>query len=296
MEFQLQEAQKSFKEFVNNKYFLIFVAFSFLATLHIQYVWKISEKAPTLLDLLGWVSIGFLLWKKQDKLKFRGNLISSLIGTALIVWMVLRHSLTQSNQSLDVFAYFFPVITVTGLLIVVKGFSKLGNFSSEIIIAFLISLPFASLYALLKPIVNIDAKLLSFMLHYIGFKVIRQGAVVTLPNGSVEVMASCSSVSPILTMLPFIVVLLAIYPVSKIKQLIVYLSAIASIIFVNNIRLCLLAILINKQDFPNFDYWHTGGGAGIFSNLIVFAIGGISYKLLNNEDQDIEDSAKRPLL
>jgi cyanoexosortase A len=286
MEFQLQVAKKTFKEFVNNRYFLIFVAFSFLAILHIQYVWKISEKVPALLDLLGWISIGFLLWKKQDKLKFRGNLISSLMGIALIFWMILRHSLTQSNQSLDVLAYFFPVIVVTGLLMIVKGFAKLLDFNSEIMIASLISLPFASIYAFLKPIVNIDAQLLSFMLHYIGFKVVRQGAIVNLPNGSVEVMASCSSVSPILTMLPFIVVLLAIYPVSKIKQLVVYISAIASIIFVNNIRLCLLAILINKQDIPNFDYWHTGGGAGIFSNLIVFVIGGISYKLLNNESTE----------
>ncbi|PZU93733.1 MAG: hypothetical protein DCE90_15665 [Pseudanabaena sp.] len=105
MEFQLQEAQKSFKEFVNNKYSLIFVALGFLATLHIQYVWKISEKTPSLLDLLGWLSIGFLLWRKQDRLKFRGNLISSLIGMILIVWMVLRHSLTQSNQSLDVLSF-----------------------------------------------------------------------------------------------------------------------------------------------------------------------------------------------
>lgn len=187
------------------------------------------------------------------------------------------------------------MITVIGLLVIVKGFSKLGNFKSELAIATLISLPFASLYAFLKPVVNIDAQLLSFMLHYIGFKVVRQGAVVALPNGSVEVMASCSSVSPILTMLPFIVVLLAIYPVSKIKQFTVYISAIASIIFVNNIRLCLLAILINKQDIPNFDYWHTGGGAGIFSNIIVFVIGGISYKLLNNETKEVADGAKHPL-
>jgi exosortase/archaeosortase family protein len=123
------------------------------------------------------------------------------------------------------------------------------------------------------------------MLHYIGFKVVRNGSLVSLPNGSVEVMGTCSSVGPILTMLPFVVVLLSIYPVSKIKQLFIYIGTIFSIIFVNGIRLSLLAILINRGDTANFDYWHTGGGAGIFSNIIVFTIGGITYQILNNESK-----------
>lgn len=177
--------------------------------------------------------------------------------------------------------YLFPVVTFIGILLITTGFKKLYLYKSEIVISALISLPFASIYNLLKPIVNIDAQLLNFMLHYLGFKAVRQGAIVSLPNGSVEIMPSCSSVEPILTMLPLIVVLLSIYPTSKAKQFFVYISTIFSIAFVNSIRLSLLAILLNKGDINNFNYWHTGGGASIFSNLIVFLIGGISYQILN---------------
>ncbi|NUN65699.1 archaeosortase/exosortase family protein [Pseudanabaena biceps] len=231
MEAQIQIIKNQFIAIAKYKYLWVLVALGFLAILHINYSWKISGKTPTLLTFLGWASIGLLLWRKQEKLKFRGRLITSITGILLVLWMVIRHTLSQSNLSLDVLSFFFPLITITGLLMVVKGFNKLSLFKSELAIATLISLPFASLYALIKPIINIDAQLLSFMLHYIGFKVSRQGDVVMLPNGSVEVMATCSSVSPILTMLPFIVLLLSIYQTSRSKQIFVYISTVLSVFF-----------------------------------------------------------------
>lgn len=278
MKSQLQQL----KNFFYHRVFWLFATFSCLATLHLYYIWKVAEKAPSLLNFLGWAGIGFLLWKKQHKIKFRGSLISSTLGLILIFWMIIRHSLSQFNSYIDVLSYLFPIITFIGILLVTTGFKKLHIYKSEIVISALISLPFASIYNLLKPIVNIDAQLLNFMLHYLGFKAVREGAIVSLPNGSVEIMPSCSSVEPILTMLPLIVVLLSIYPTSKAKQFFVYISTIFSIAFVNSIRLSLLAILLDKGDTNNFNYWHTGGGAGIFSDLIVFLIGGISHQILNS--------------
>ncbi|PZO43747.1 MAG: hypothetical protein DCF19_03715 [Pseudanabaena frigida] len=285
MELQLQQVKK----ILRHKSFWVLATLTCLGILHLYYIWKVAAKLPSLLDGLGWLSIGFLLWKNQSKIKFRGSLFSSLVGLLLIIWMLIRHSFRQFSSSVDILSYFFPVITFTGLLLIVSGFRKLKNYHSEILIATLISLPFASIYNWLKPIVNIDAQLLNFILHYLGFDSIREGAVVSLPNGSVEVMPSCSSVGPILTMLPLIVVLLSIYPTSKSKQFFVYLSTIGSIFLINGIRLSLLAILLNKGDIANFEYWHTGGGSGIFSNLIVFLIGGVSYQILNSSSKPIQE-------
>lgn len=279
MELQIQQLKKICKHHI----FWVLIALSSLATLHLYYIWKMSERVPSLLDGLGWASIGFLLWNRRSRIKFRGSLISSILGLILIFWMMIRHSLSQSYLSkFDVLSGLFPVITITGILLVSIGFRRLKNYKSEILIATLISIPYASLYNILKPIINIDAQLLNFMLHYIGFQSARQNAIVSLPNGSVEIMPSCSSLVPILTMLPFIVTLLNIYPVAKIKQFYIYISTIFAIVIINSIRLSSLAILLNNGDINNFNYWHIGGGAGIFSNFIVFLVGGIAYQIINN--------------
>ncbi len=279
MELLLQQLKRIF----HHRSFWIFATLSCLATLHLYFVWRTSDKIPSLIDALGWLSIGFLLWKRKYSLKFRGSIAASIIGLVLILWMVLRHILGQYYLSkIDVLYGCFPIISCIGLLLITSGFRRLITYKNELLIAALISLPYASLYNLLKPVINLDAQLLNFMLHYLGFQTTRQGAVVSLAHGSVEVMASCSSVGPILTMLPFLVVLLSIYPTSKAQTVFIHISSIAAIILINCIRLSLLAILLNRGDLDSFNYWHTGGGAGIFSNLIVFLIGGISYKVLNN--------------
>lgn len=286
MELQLQYLKK----ILNHRIFLVLATLGCLATLHLYSIWKISEKVPSLLNFLGWFSIGFLLWKRKYNLRFRGSLISSIFGISLILWMIIRHSLGQYYLSkVDILYNFFPLITCIGILLITTGFRRLTNYKNEVLVATLISLPYASLYNILKPIINIDAQLLNFMLHYLGFQSVRQGSVVSLPNGAVEVMPSCSSVGPILTMLPFIVVLLSIYPTSKTKQFFIYISTIFSIVFINSIRLSLLAILLNKGDMANFNYWHVGGGAGIFSNLIVLLIGGISYQILNKSSRHTQE-------
>ncbi|MCA2775343.1 MAG: archaeosortase/exosortase family protein [Microcystis sp. M135S2] len=278
MELLLQQLKKIFY----HRSFWIFVTLSCLAILHLYFVWRTSDKIPSLIDVLGWISIGFLLWKRKYSLKFRGSIAASIIGLALILWMLIRHILGQHYLSkVDVLYGCFPVITCIGLLLITSGFRKLITYKNALFIAALISLPYASLYNFLKPVITLDAQLLHFMLHYLGFQTTRKGAIVYLANGSVEVMPSCSSVGPILTMLPFIVVLLSIYPTRKSQKFFVYISSIFAIILINCLRLSLLAILLDRGDIDGFNYWHTGGGAGIFSNLIVFLIGGLSYKFLN---------------
>ena len=229
----------------------------------------------------------FLLWGKRNKIKFRGNLISSLIGISLILWMILRHVLGQfysSSTKLDVLSGFFPLIVLTGILLILTGFKRLTNYKNEIItsaIATIVSLPISVMFSGSNIIAKIDAKITAFMLHYIGFNVGREGNIVSLPNGAIAIAGGCSSISPISTMLPIIAMFLLVYPTSKNKKILVCIGAFFAIFFINAIRLSLLAILVNKFDTTTFEYWHGGEGAGIFSNLIVFLIAALSYQILN---------------
>jgi hypothetical protein len=157
---------KQVKYFLEHKAFWVFACLVCLGVLHFCYVWTVTGKLPSLLDILGWGSIAFLLWQKRHKLKFRGSIISSILGLFLILWMVIRHIFSRSQENMDVLAYFFPITILIGILLMLSGFRRLGNYKSELFVAIFISLPITSLYVILTPIINIDAQFLSFMLHF----------------------------------------------------------------------------------------------------------------------------------
>ena len=281
MELQLRQL----KYFINHKAFWLLANISCLGTLHLYFIWKISGKLPSLIDFLCWTIILFLLWKERNKIRLHGNIVSSLIGLFLVSWMILRHTLIQINinsSKLDVLSGFFPIITLMSILLIIAGFKRLIDYKSEILVsltATILSLPLTSVLSKSNVITNMDAKLTAFILHYIGLKVFRQGSIVSLLNGSIEIFTGCSSISPILAMFPILLAFILIYHTSKIKKMFVCISAVLSIYLVNAIRLSLLVISVNKADTANFEYWHSGEGNGIISNLIVVVIAGLAYKI-----------------
>ncbi len=278
------------KHFSKHKSFWLFAALSSLATLHFYYIWKISGKIPPLIDFLCWGSIFFLLWKKRNKIKFRGSFISSAIGMLIIFGALIRDVAVQNYRfppRIDAFSGLFPLITLLGILLLTDGIKRLVNYSPEIVIALTtgIASPIIAVFNLIPSKLNIiaifDAQLTAFMLHYIGIEVQRQDSIVSLSNGAIEVTAPCSSISPLAAILPLVVIFLYIHPANQIKKIYVCIGVALSVVFFNTIRLSLLALFVNHGNQASFEYWHGGEGAGIFSNLIVFLVAGLSYKILN---------------
>ena len=264
---------------------------SSLGTLHFYCIWKISGKIPPLIHFSCWGSIFYLLWEKRNKIKFRGSFISSAIGMLLIFGVIVRDFAVQNYRlplRIDAIYGLFPLITLLGILLITDGVKRLVNYSPEIVIALTtgITSPIIDVYNQISSEINIniianfDAQLTAFMLHYIGFKVQRQGQIVSLLNGSIVVGGQCTSITPLATILPLLVVFLYIHPANQIKKIYICIVAALSVFFLNTIRLSWLAILVNQGNQASFEYWH-GEGAGIFSNLIVFLVAGLSYKILN---------------
>jgi cyanoexosortase A len=202
--------------------------------------------------------------------------------------MVLRNISIQYYRSppkADLISVFFPFITLLGALFINAGIKRSIDYISEITVTLMssISSSILSVINLIPNELNIisifDAQFTAFMLHYIGFKVQRQGAVVTLTDGSIEVFFGCSSIAPFSTILPLLTMFVCIYPASKIKKIYIVIGVILCTFFLNAIRLSWLAIIVS--DASGFEYWHEGDGVGIFSNLIVFFVAGLSYQILN---------------
>ncbi len=290
----LKDQSQQIRQIINHKIFYLLVALACLANLHFYYIWKINNHIPSLIDILGWLCTGFLLWKRGNKIdskignkiKIRGNFISMILGVLLIVWMVSRHTFSQGNPAMDALSYIFPVVSLIGLLLITVGFKQLINCKSELAIMSLMSIPtlFVST-TILSPIAQFDARLMTFILHYIGFSVSRQNTTVLLSKGAVEVMGGCSSVIPLVTVFALLVMLTSLYAAKRKQQILIYTTATAAVFLINSIRLCLLAVLVNNANNVSFNYWHSGGGAAIFSNIIVVLVGGISYKLLEDNLQ-----------
>jgi len=283
----LTQLQK-IKKFICHKSFWLFATLSSLATLDLYYIWKITGKTPILINFLCWGSIFFLLWKKRNEIKFRGNIISIVIGSLLILCINVRHILSQLNYTkeiVDVFSRIFPVVNLIGILLILSGFKRLIYYKSEILlsIANFILYPFLVLSNVtrINPFIYIDSQLTTFILHYVGFQVTRQGSIVSLSNGSINIFAGCSSFVPLLSIFPIMVIFLTSYATNRITKIYIFVVAIVAIFLMNAIRLCFLAISLNKIDMSTFNYWHEGEGVNIFSNLIVFMITGLSYQILN---------------
>ncbi|MDX2255386.1 MAG: archaeosortase/exosortase family protein [Pseudanabaenaceae cyanobacterium bins.39] len=282
------------KSITRHKGFLLISVIAYAALFHWYYINKLTATMPSLIDILGWVCAIFLIWKKGNQIKFRTNFLNIAIGFLLIGWMLTRHVLSQSNNSLDnsmdALSFFYPIIIFTGILLSSVGISQFKKYKSELSIMAVISLPAQALSTtILSPIIRIDAKLLAFSLHYIGFEVSRKEYTISLPKGAVEVLGGCSSIIPIITMTALLVMLTNIYKTNLRQQIFIYLAATISIILINNIRLCTLAILVNANNLQQFNYWHHGGGETIFSNIIVVFVGGLTYLWLEKH-QSIRQS------
>jgi len=283
LELQLQQI----KYFLNHKSFWLLSTLSCLATFHWYFILKISGQFPLVNDYLHWTIILILLWRKRNKIKFRSNLIASLTGLLLTFWMVFRHLSVQIytiTSSVDIISALFPLTVLTGILLVITGFKRLINYKSEILISLvftIISLPTLTSLANSSLIISLDSKLTAFLLHYIGFEVSRQGAIVNLTKGSIEIFSACSSISLILLLIPIMFAIVLEYSTTIKKKILFCVGAIFSVFLVNSVRLSLLVILVDKSDLVNFEYWHSGSGARLFSNIIVFLIAGIAYFILH---------------
>jgi len=196
--------------------------------------------------------------------------------------------------SLEIISIFYPLLAFSGLLLLAVGWQGLKQYKWEFIISAFLSMPLGSIDfiagALKIPV--IDAQITTFVLHYAGFEVARQGTSIYLPGGAVDIASACSSFSTIISILIVLFAYMIVFPIERLKQVILILGTIASVLVVNSIRMGLLAVLVSQQQEDAFQYWHGAAGAEIFSNIAILIIGGWGYLLLRPSEDQVEDQAE----
>ncbi|MGK7876349.1 MAG: cyanoexosortase A [Xenococcaceae cyanobacterium] len=260
-----------------------------LITVHLNLTWR-SENYDLLSgSLLFWLAVSYLIWEKRDRLNLESDVFSSLFGISLIT-MVLVKSLHLFGD--DIFLRISPFFSILGLGLVASGFKGLKQYWRELLLFGFLALPWELIYLFID-LSLLTAKFAAFVLWLLGFEVSRQGVLVILPTGSIEVYDGCSGLRMILQLLGLALIFIVMVTTSLRQKILLSIAAILLAFVVNGVRVALMTVLVALSNEEAFKYWHLGDGSLIFSLIAVLILGLICASLSTGEAQDNLDWERR---
>ena len=158
-----------------------------------------------------------------------------------------------------------PFIATLGLTLLMSGWRYLNQYRSELILMFVFGIP----KVLLWPIVDIretTARFSALILNNLGFDTLREGVIITLPTGSVEVIQDCSGLNGMLYLLAMSGLFLVMLPLKGIKQYFIPPMGVTIAFLFNGARVSFLALMAADPNPERFEAWH---------NTSVFSLGAL---------------------
>lgn len=268
--------QMTLRSFRNPEFWLMGLS-GLLVSILITLSWRTDEVDHLGMVILFCLAIASLLQERKETLTFNSGILPTIVGILFITW-VLLYSLS-TPEAYSNFIRIAPFIGGLGLALIASGFRGIQQFWRELTILFFLGIP-RVLVALTYDISPITAKFSAFILWYGGFDVTRDDVFIRLPGGAVEVYSGCSGLESMSYLLGLSVIALVMFPLSRMKQMILPIVAIATGFIVNGIRVALMAILAASQNKPAFDYWHEGDGSMLFAVTAVLVFGLICFILM----------------
>ena len=209
-----------------------------------------------------------ILWRRRAALKAAGGPKAVLEGSALLV--VAAVLLVGGTAASELFTARLSLpIMLIGLLLVFKGREFVRRAAFPLLFLFMmIPLPYIAYYKLTFPLQIMSAKLSALALRFIGVEVIRSGNILALPTYTLEVVAACSGLRSVMTMIALALVLCAFPGLSGRRKIALAACSIPIAIAANTIRLVVIAIGAYAIS-PAF----ADGTLHEISGLIVFSTG-----------------------
>ncbi|MFE1746742.1 cyanoexosortase A [Coleofasciculus sp. H7-2] len=249
------------------KFWLLAIAAG-LITIHLTLTWRSGNTELLSTSFLFWVAVVSLLCKKRDALELKSDNFSSIVGLALISLVLFKSLYPAYGFTLHV----TPLISMLGLGLIASGVKGLKQYWRELLLlAF-----FVLNQQLILKFLNVSlltAKFTSVLLWFLGFPVVQQGEILSLPTGSVQIGGACSGVGTILQLLGLTLVFLLIFPTKLKEKILLPLVAVIVAFTLNGMRVALMTVLAGLSNKEAFEYWHLGDGSLIFSLTSVLIFG-----------------------
>ena len=260
------------------RYWLLGIAAG-LQTICLTLVWKADDTGHFGMSLLFLFAIGSLTWEKRDNLKFESEVLPSILGMALIGWVLWQ----SANLAEGNIMRLLPFTSALGVALLASGFKGLKQYWQELVILFFLGVP-SVIASFLFDLAPITAKFSAFLLHYFGFDVVSQGVFINLPNGGIKVTDDCSGLDTIIYTLSISVLALVMFPVHRAKRFFVPIVAIIIGFVINAIRVVMLAIFA-ASDKAAFDNWHGGQASYLYGMIGILVFGCFYWLLLQQEEK-----------
>ncbi|MEG4572796.1 cyanoexosortase A [Microcoleus sp. N3A4] len=267
------------------KYWLLGIA-SGLIALHLTLTSRTNDTDLFGTMLLFWGVVAFLIWERHESLTLESGVFSSLFGASLIALILLKSSSISGGY--DYFIRVVPFLCGISLALLASGTKGLKQYWQELLILAYTAIP-PGLIGVFVDVALLTAKFSAFLLHYLGFEVVRKGVFLILEKGSVEVYHGCSGVNAMLQLLGLALVFLLMFPTTTGQKIVLPFVAIITAFLVNAARVALMAVLVSLSQPEAFKYWHAGNGSVIFSMIAVFIFGLFCwFAILKDEPQNKE--------
>ncbi|NQE32487.1 cyanoexosortase A [Microcoleus asticus] len=275
----------SLKHIQEPKYWLLGIA-SGLIVLHLTLTSRTNDTDLFGTMLLFWGVVAFLIWERHESLTFESGIFASFFGSSLIALILLKSS---SISGYDFFIRATPFLSGISLALLASGTKGLKQYWQELLILGYTAIP-PGLIGVFVDVAKLTAKFSAFILHYLGFEVVRKGVFLILEKGSVEVYHGCSGVNAMLQLLGMALVFLLMFPTTVGQKIVLPLVAIIIAFVVNAARVALMAVLVSLSQPAAFKYWHEGNGSVIFSMIAVSIFGLFCwFAILKDQPQNKEE-------
>jgi exosortase len=169
------------------------------------------------------------------------------------------------------------VLFVLGSILMLAGkrFAK-GLFNEFVLMILMIPLPYIIYYKLTFPLQLFSAKLSTGILQVLSVNVMRKGNILFLPKYTLEVVAACSGLRSLMTMVTLAVIITAFMSYSTTKKVFLVICSLPIAIAANVVRLVVTALGAYIVDARFAD-----GFLHEISGLIVFATGLLLLIIIN---------------
>jgi exosortase len=213
---------------------------------------------------------GFLIYRRWDELKSSKPGGGTALGVALIALSAIFLVFGTAAAELMTSRLSLPTFLI-GASLVFLG----RDFTRR---AALIPLPYIIYYKIAFPLQLLSAKVAAGILDLLGVSIIRQGNVLHLPDYVLEVVAACSGLRSLMTMVTLALVMGALARMSIRNRVVLVLFAVPAAIAANTLRLVVtgLGAYLVSSSFAD-GFLHGISGMVVFVSglavlLSVFAI------------------------
>jgi cyanoexosortase A len=242
--------------------FLLLVLGAALIAIQLTLIFKTGNSDRQITAMLFWAVAAYLIWERQDRLKFDTGPVASLLGALLLSLLLLKCTGYCEESFLIVYPFFASI----ALALIASGWQGLRAYWREILLLFFAGIPEVLLAKLTDPS-PITAQFASSILWFSGLQIVRKGIFLELPGGSVQVYSGCSGVVAMTQLLGMSVLFLMLLPLpwKWYQKAILPVAAVGIGFIVNSLRVSLMAILVSQKQMDAFNYWHDGSGSLVFS-------------------------------